>query len=67
MSAKRYLWAAVPLAPKDSKHRIADLARQLAEPHPRDVPLLRAKVAQLARGTMAGDFQTLLEAAEAAL
>jgi len=67
VSAERYLRAAVPLAPKDSKHRIAELARQLAEQHSRDVPIVRAKVAQLARGTMAGDFQTLLEAAEAAL
>jgi len=66
VSASRYLWAAVPLAPKDSKHRIVELARELAQ-HPRDVPALRAKVAKLAQGTMAGDFQTLLEAAEGAL
>jgi len=66
VSAGRYLWAAVPLAPQDSKQRIVELALQLGQ-HPRDVPKMRAKVAKLAQGAMAGDFQTLLEAAEAAL
>jgi len=67
VSAGRYLWAAVPLAPKDLKRKVAELARQLAQQRSRDVRALRTKVQQLAQDTMAGDFQTLLEAAEAAL
>jgi len=65
-SAERYLWAAVPLAPRDSERTLAELAQRLRR-HPGDRATVRAKVARLAMGTMAGDFRTLLEAAEAAL
>lgn len=65
-SAERYLRAAVPLAPKDSERRLAELAQELKR-HPRDRATVRVKVERLAKGTMAGDYQTLLIAAEAAL
>jgi len=65
-AAERYLRAAVPLAPKDSGRRLAELARRLAQ-HPRDISTLRANIRRLAESTMPGDFQTLLDAAEAAL
>ena len=66
-SAERYLRAAVPLAPKDAQRKLTELGRRLAEQHPPDISAVRAKIERLAKGTMAGDFQTLLEAAEAAL
>jgi hypothetical protein len=65
-SAERYLRAAVPLAPKDSERRLAELARRLSE-HPQDISTVRTKIERLAQGAMPGDFRTLLDAAEAAL
>jgi len=65
-SAERYLRAALPLAPKDSERSLAKLTRRLTE-HPREVSAVRSKIERLAQGSTAGDFRTLLEAAEAAL
>jgi hypothetical protein len=65
-SAERYLRAAAALAPRDLEHRTSELARRLAQ-HPRDVLSVRSEVERLATSTLAGDFRTLLEAAQAAL
>jgi hypothetical protein len=66
-AAERYLRAALPLAPKDSQHRVAELARRLAQHHPQDIAKLRGRIARMAETTMPGDFRTLLEAAQAEL
>jgi hypothetical protein len=65
-AAERYLRAAVPLAPKQSEHRLAELIGRLAH-HPQDTSAVRAQVERLAQGTTDGQFRTLLVAAEAAL
>ena len=65
-SAERYLRAAAMLAPKDLQHRVSDLAHRVAQ-HPRDAESVRVDVQRLATSTMAGDFRTLLDAAQAAL
>jgi hypothetical protein len=65
-SAERYLRAAATLAPKELQHRVSDLARRVAQ-HPRDAESIRVDVQRLATSTMAGDFRTLLDAAQAAL
>jgi hypothetical protein len=65
-SAERYLRAAAALAPKDFERRTSELARRLAQ-HPGDAASVRSEVERLATSTLAGDFRTLLEAAQAAL
>jgi hypothetical protein len=65
-AAERYLLAAEVLAPKDLQRPLLEFARRLMR-HPRDVPVVRAQLQQIATSTMAGDFRTLLDAAESAL
>jgi len=65
-TAERYLRAAATLAPSDLRRRISGLARRVAQ-HPRDAEALRVEVQRLATSTLAGDFRTLLEAAQGAL
>jgi hypothetical protein len=65
-TARRYLQAAQPLAPKDLQGRIRRLANQLAR-HPRDFETMRFELGRIAINTLAGDFRTLLEAAHDAL
>jgi len=64
--ARRYLLAAGPLAPEDSRGDVVGYAKRIAR-HPRDLPLVRAQVGDLLMQTIGGDFRTLLNAAWEAL
>ena len=66
LSADRYLRAATPLAPKESRREVSQLTRRLAS-HSHDADKVRAKLDKLASGTGEGDFRALLDAARAAL
>ena len=65
-SAQRYLLAAEPLAPKESQHRISGYAHDLGK-HPHDTTKISRDLQIMLSATMAGDFKTLLEAAQNAL
>jgi hypothetical protein len=65
-SARRYLLAAEPLAPKDWKSRISGYAHDL-ERHPRDTAKISHDLQIMASATIAGDFKTLIEAARTTL
>src|SRR6202522_4695290 len=65
-SARRYLLAAAPLAPKEWKSRINGYAHDL-EKHPHDNGNTSRDLQTMTTAIVAGDFKTLLEAARAAL
>jgi hypothetical protein len=65
-AARRYLQAAEPLAPAEMQRDIRKLADRLAH-HTRDFKIVRRELAQMVAQTIAGDFRTLLAAAEAVL
>ena len=65
-TAERYLIAAEPLAPKDSRRKISALVSRL-EHKPRDAAKAEAELEEIATRTMAGDLRTLLDAALGAL
>jgi len=65
-SARRYLLASQPMAPKEWKSRINGYARDL-EHHPQDHAKILHDLQIMAATTIAGDFKTLLEAARTAL
>jgi hypothetical protein len=65
-AARRYVEAAEPLAPNELQRDIRRFADRLAR-HPRDFEMVRRELARMAAQTIAGDFRTLLAAAEAAL
>lgn len=65
-AARRYLQAAVPLAPQNLSRELHKLAGKLAH-HPRDFRPLRRKLDEILAATPPGDFCTLLRAARAAL
>jgi hypothetical protein len=65
-SARRYLLAAAPLAPKEWKSRMNGYAHDL-ERHPHDTAKVSRDLQVMTTATVAGDFKTLLEAARAAL
>ncbi|MGH9712351.1 MAG: hypothetical protein ACRD5M_03525 [Candidatus Acidiferrales bacterium] len=64
--AERYLRAAEVPAPKELQHRLGGLAGRLAL-HPRDAQKVQREVERILSTTIAGDFRTLLESADAAL
>jgi hypothetical protein len=65
-SARRYLLASEPLAPKEWKSRIHGYAHDL-DRHPGDTARILRDLQIMVSTTMAGDFKTLLEAARNAL
>ena len=65
-SARRYLLAAAPVAPKEWKSRINGYAHDL-ERHPHDTGKISHDLQVMTTATVAGDFKTLLEAARTAL
>jgi len=65
-AARRFVEAAEPLAPEDVQGDLRDMARELAR-HPRNTAKVRSRLQQLLSVTMAGDFRTLLDAAQSAL
>jgi hypothetical protein len=65
-SARRYLLAAEPLAPKDWKSRTSGYARDL-ERHPQDTAKILRDLQIMASATIAGDFKTLIGAARNSL
>ena len=65
-SAQRYLKAAQALAPRDSQHKLAELAERLLK-HPKEASEIRIEVERIETTTIAGALKTLLEAAEDAL
>jgi hypothetical protein len=65
-TARRYLEAAQPLAPKELQRPIQNLAKQLAR-NPQDTRKISAELKKILSYTIAGDFRTLLESAYAAL
>ena len=64
--ARRFLEAAGPLAPHNLQGSLKKMANNLAR-HPRDSAKVQAQLQQILSVTMAGDFRTLLEAAQSAL
>jgi hypothetical protein len=64
--AGRYLQAAAAIAPSDSAHGVAALARRL-ERHPRDAENVRRDLKAILDHTIPGDFRTLLASALASL
>src|SRR6202035_5298607 len=64
-TARRYVEAAQPLAPKELQRQIQNLAKQLAR-NPRDTRKISAELKKILSYTIAGDFRTLLESAYAA-
>ena len=64
--AERYLRAAEPIAPREQQHRLEGLAGRVTR-HPRDAEKVQREVERIISTTIAGDFRTLLEAADAAL
>jgi hypothetical protein len=65
-TARRYLEAAQPLAPRELQRQIQNLAKQLAR-NPHDTRKISAELKKILSYTIAGDFRTLLESAYAAL
>jgi hypothetical protein len=65
-AARRYLEAALPLAPKDLQRTVKKLADRLAH-HPGDVERVRGELDKILSSAIAGDSRTLLEASRAAL
>jgi hypothetical protein len=65
-TARRYLEAALPLAPKDSQRTIKKLADRLTH-HQSDVEKVRRELDKILSSAIAGDSRALLEAARAAL
>jgi hypothetical protein len=65
-SARRYLEAALPLAPKDSQSTIKKLADRLTH-HQSDIEKVRRELDKILSSAIAGDSRALLEAARAAL
>lgn len=65
-SARRYLKAALPLAPRNLQRKLADLTDRLGK-HAKEAAEIRLEVERIAIGTIPGDLKTLLEAAEGAL
>jgi len=65
-TARRYLEAAQPLAPKELQRQIQNLTKQLAR-NARDTRKISAELKKILSYTMAGDFRTLLESAYATL
>jgi len=65
-TARRYLEAAQPLAPKELQRQIQNLAKQLAR-DVRDTRKISVELKKILSYTIAGDFRTLLESAHAAL
>jgi hypothetical protein len=65
-AARRYLEAAAPLAPNETQPDIRRLADRLAH-HPREFEEVRRDLSEMVAQTIAGDFRTLLAAAESAL
>jgi len=65
-TARRYLEAAQPLAPRELQRPIQNLTKQLAR-NPRDTRKISAELKKILSYTIAGDFRTLLESAYAAL
>jgi hypothetical protein len=65
-TARRFLEAAAPLAPHDLQGSLRKMAGDLAR-HPRDAAKVQSQLQQIVSVTMAGDFRTLLEAAQSAL
>lgn len=66
VAARRYLQAAAPLAPNETQTDVRRLADRLAH-HPRQFEQVRHDLSEMVAQTIAGDFRTLLAAAEAAL
>ena len=64
--AQRYLAAAAPLAPEDSRADLRAFARRIAR-HPRDLPMVRLQLGEMLMQTIPGDFRALLTAAYDAL
>jgi hypothetical protein len=65
-TARRYLEASQPLAPKELQRQIQNLAKQLAR-NARDTRKTSAELKKILSYTIAGDFRTLLESAYATL
>jgi len=65
-TARRFLEAAAPLAPHNLQGSLKKMAGNLAR-HPRDSAKVQSQLQQILSITMAGDFRTLLEAAQSAL
>jgi hypothetical protein len=65
-AARGYLQAAATLAPKDLQREIGNLTERF-ERHPRNSGPVRQSLEQVLAITIAGDFRTLLEAADSAL
>ncbi|HKN60807.1 MAG TPA: hypothetical protein VJW93_06500 [Candidatus Acidoferrales bacterium] len=65
-TARRFLEAAWPLAPQNLQGILKKMAANLAR-HPRDWAKVQSQLQQIVSVTMAGDFRTLLEAAQSAL
>ncbi len=65
-NAARYLRDAAPLAPKESRHAIENMAQKLAH-RPQSYQSVRLQLNQITSKTMAGDFKALLDAARASL
>jgi hypothetical protein len=65
-AALRYLQAAEPLAPDELQRGVHRLADRLSH-HPRDFEIVRRELSRMVAHTIAGDFRTLLAAAEASL
>lgn len=65
-TARRFLEAAAPLAPHNLQGSLRKMAGNLTR-RPRDAAKVRAQLQQILSVTMAGDFRTLLDAAQSAL
>jgi hypothetical protein len=65
-TAQRYLRVATSIAPRELQHRLESLANRLIR-HPRDIEKVQRELEQIISTTIAGDFRTLLESADAAL
>ena len=65
-AARRYLEAALPLAPKDSQSTIKKLADRLTH-HQSDIEKVRRELDKILSSAIAGDSRALLEAARASL
>jgi hypothetical protein len=64
--AERYLRAALPLAPRELRHRLKKLADRLTR-HAGDAEKVQRELSQIISTTIAGDLRTLLESSDAAL
>jgi hypothetical protein len=64
--ARRYLEAAVKIAPKGLQRQVQNLANRLGR-NPRDAQKVAVEIQKIALFTMEGDFRTLLNSAHSAL